>query len=813
MCRFGKLRVRLTRALLGVERTEVALTSSLGRCHHSTELIRQASCWCVAINPGQMQPALTQETFNFAVDSALLSELGEKLVSTVHVALTELVKNAYDADASHVSVKVTPENDNGPRIVVADDGSGMSLQQVRDYWMKIGTTNKIDSPTSAQYGRRKTGSKGVGRFACRRLGLHLALQTTAMLPANEQTERKRFQTTNIRFNWSEFKAGTDVETIDCTGETSTSATGITGTRLEIWGAPQDEWKRGGIDYMQRQLAILASNTGARRKGFEIDPGFQIRLEIPGSEGEVIDLRDKLIDATWGTIVAHVDAKGRAHCQLNAKNLGNRKFTSSPKFKSVAGARLKIGILPAQKDEGRKPQILSNYANRGIVDEWGGVQVRFNGFRMFPYGDKGDDWLRIDADRSRRSGRPSDDELFKFASATRHVEPTRVLLNMLSMRNHLGFVEVTSDIQGLEPKIDRQGFVDNEVFESLRAFARFAVEWASIYRDLFIRLREETEAEEARAAVEPVLKQQISKELLVPRAASFLRSEVRRLVTRLPPTKQRETEQALVKTIKAIETRTAANQLQLEHLRLIASASTLTLLFAHEIRTVIGSLGAMAARLEQISRKLDGDLKGETKDMAAQLRDVRLRFDTLVDTTGIVGAFNKEPKLEKLHLKVAIERSTSCFNVLTRGYHISIDISDVAGNVTVGPMVEGELYTVLLNIFSNSIKSVIAGGERERLIRVEASKAEEGVRIRVLDNGVGLAEEHFEEVFTPFIADPGGDLYDRLEHEANPEDATIFGTGSGLGLAIVRDIVTARKGAVKFVKPPLGWKACVELSLP
>lgn len=756
---------------------------------------------------------MNQETFSFAVDSALLSELGEKLVSTVHVALTELIKNSYDADATKVSVKITPKGDKGPRIIIEDDGTGMNLQQVRDYWMKIGTTNKVDIPVSPRYGRRKTGSKGVGRFACRRLGLHLSLQTTSELTADQKASRRRYQSTIIRFNWDDFKPGTDVEDIQCTGETTTSDTGPTGTRLEIWGAPLDEWKRAGIDYMQRQLAILASNTGARRRGFETDPGFAIRLEIPGFDGEVVDLRDKVIDATWGTLSAHVDAQGRAHCQLNAKNLGTRKFTSSPKFKNVAGAHLKIGILPAQKDEGRKPQILSNYVKQGIVEEWGGVQVRFNGFRMYPYGDKGDDWLRIDADRARRSGKPSDDELFQFASTTRHIDPARVLLTMLSMRNHLGFVEVTSTILGLEPRIDRQGFVDNEVFDSLRAFARFAIEWASIYRDLFIRLREEKVAEEARAAIEPVLRQNVPKELVVPRATSYLRSEVRRLVSRLPQSKQRETEQALVRTIKAIETRSAANQLQLEHLRLIASASTLTLLFAHEIRTVIGTLGAMSTRLDQLSKKLDDNLKTETKNMAAQLRDIRHRFDTLVDTTGIVGAFNREPKIERLHLKIAVERAAHCFSALTSGYHINIDFSEVPGNLTVGPMVEGELYTILLNLLSNSIKSVIAGGERERLIRVEASKTDGLNRIRVLDNGIGLTEEHYEDVFTAFIADPTGEMYNRLEHEANPEDAAIFGTGSGLGLAIVRDIVTARKGTVQFVQPPPEWKTCAELSLP
>jgi signal transduction histidine kinase len=756
---------------------------------------------------------LSQEKFTFAVDSALLGELGEKLVSTVHVALTELVKNAYDADATAVTVRIEPQSTGGPRIAIQDDGIGMRLREVRDYWMKIGTTNKVDEPRSPRYGRLKTGSKGVGRFACRRLGLNLTLRTVAKLPNPEVKSGKRYQATRVEFNWADFKPGTDVEDIECIGETSASEIESVGTRLEIWGAREDEWKRSGIDYMKRQLAILATNTGARRKGFDIDPGFSIRLELPDSSEPVVDLRDELLDATWGTLSAHVDAKGRAHCQLNAKNLGTRRFTSSPKFKNVAGAQLKIGIMPVLKDESRKPQILSNYAKQGIVEEWGGVQIRFNGFRMFPYGDSGDDWLRIDADRGRRHGRPSDEELFQFATATRHVDPTRALLNLLSMRNHLGFVDVTSEIAGLEPKIDRQGFVDNEVFESLRAFARFAIEWATIYRELFIRLREEKQAEEARVAVEPVLKRQVPKEQVVPRAASYLRSEVRRLVARLPAGKQRETEQALVKTIKAIETRSAANQLQLEHLRLIASASTLTLLFAHEIRTVIGSLGAMSARLDQVAKRLDGKLKAETHEMATQLRDIRMRFDTLVDTTGIVGAFNREPKLERLHLKVAIERAARCFSALARGYHIQFDFAEVGGNVIVGPMVEGELYTVLLNLLSNSIKSVIASGGRERLIRVEASRMKDQVRIRVLDNGVGLSEDHFEDVFTPFISDPAGELYDRLEHAANPEDATIFGTGSGLGLSIVRDIVTARKGSVRFVQPPLGWKACVELTIP
>src|SRR5688572_997010 len=81
--------------------------------------------------------------------------------------------------------------------------------------------------------------------------------------------------------------------------------------------------------------------------------------------------------------------------------------------------------------------------------------------------------------------------------------------------------------------------------------------------------------------------------IFPKAASFLRAEIKRIVKRLPPTQQKETQDALMRTVHAIESVGVESQRQLEHLRLIASASTLTLLFAHEVRTVIGTLGAVS----------------------------------------------------------------------------------------------------------------------------------------------------------------------------------------------------------------------------
>ncbi len=180
-------------------------------------------------------------------------------------------------------------------------------------------------------------------------------------------------------------------------------------------------------------------------------------------------------------------------------------------------------------------------------------------------------------------------------------------------------------------------------------------------------------------------------------------------------------------------------------------------------------------------------------------------------TGLLGAFDRDAKVEKLHLQDAVARAVKCFELIQGSYDISIDYSSIPRDMMVGPMVEGELYAILLNILSNAIKSVIAAGGDPK-ISIAAKRIGNSVQIDFLDNGLGLGEEQFEEVFRPFISDPEGHLYEKLEEKANPEDRHLFGTGSGLGLSIVRDIARARKGNVEFLVPPDNWRAHVRVTL-
>src|ERR1700742_4071982 len=101
----------------------------------------------------------------FTIDAQLLRELGERLVGKPYVALGELVKNAYDADATRCIIKFGKDS-----IEIADDGNGMSHDEFVGKWMRIGSTHKRTEKESPNLHRRLTGSKGIGRLSAQFLG-------------------------------------------------------------------------------------------------------------------------------------------------------------------------------------------------------------------------------------------------------------------------------------------------------------------------------------------------------------------------------------------------------------------------------------------------------------------------------------------------------------------------------------------------------------------------------------------------------------------------------------------------------------------
>ncbi len=124
---------------------------------------------------------MSQETINFSVDAQLLRELGERLIGKPSIALAEMVKNAYDADATFAEIVFEPEKSIGKEqkgeITVRDDGHGMTFEEFRDFWMRVGTTHKIEKEYSRYFHRRMTGSKGIGRLSAQFLARQFEMKT------------------------------------------------------------------------------------------------------------------------------------------------------------------------------------------------------------------------------------------------------------------------------------------------------------------------------------------------------------------------------------------------------------------------------------------------------------------------------------------------------------------------------------------------------------------------------------------------------------------------------------------------------------
>ena len=134
-----------------------------------------------------------QKNLRFKTNSRHIGQLGRELVTDFVTALVELVKNAYDADAGRVMIKIEDANTPNSRIVIADTGCGMTQSEFENRWMVIGTSNKVSNPYTPN-GRRKAGKKGIGRFSVERLAERVSIYS--------YTEEESYK---VSINWNKFE--------------------------------------------------------------------------------------------------------------------------------------------------------------------------------------------------------------------------------------------------------------------------------------------------------------------------------------------------------------------------------------------------------------------------------------------------------------------------------------------------------------------------------------------------------------------------------------------------------------------------------
>jgi len=123
----------------------------------------------------------------------LINVLGDQLITDKIVAVMEVIKNSYDADADNVFVRFFNLENQGkknikpsqqPYIEIEDDGDGMTKDTILNVWLKPATPDKLErKKNETRYttkGRIMQGEKGIGRFAIHKLGEDIELYTKAI---------------------------------------------------------------------------------------------------------------------------------------------------------------------------------------------------------------------------------------------------------------------------------------------------------------------------------------------------------------------------------------------------------------------------------------------------------------------------------------------------------------------------------------------------------------------------------------------------------------------------------------------------------
>lgn len=777
----------------------------------------------------------SEETVTFTIDSRLLEELGENLVTRNHVAVGELIKNSYDADATEAILEfedATAEDTSGSEIRIIDDGMGMTMEEVRDDFMRIATTNKLRNPVSDKYGRQKAGNKGIGRFACRRLANVLEIETTA------QRSDGTFERTNLEIDWRDYEKDQEIEEVEFQAEVEPLGKGeniSTGTNLHLRDL-QDTWTQRDFNTLRRNVVNLAVVQAQNRpEGEEPDPGFDITFRAPEFDFGEGTLSEQVYEASWGCLEGEINGDGKVSLNLEAKLIGDRTYSFDHDSTGLEGTTFKIAYIPLDtKEHYRDPQTLSITRAREISDDQSGVRVYKGGFRVFSYGGPNDDWLNIDQEKSTHSNRsPSDTFESLRGNMDFHRDFDNILLSGPTNRNLVGRVMISPGAD-LTMASNREDFRQDDLVDDLREIVRLSLEWLTLQWSHYKAVKKQKELEEE---TEKFLEEtddsddesestgldhwtesdgddseddEESEQEPVDSAIDLLEGVADTATNTVPEEERQVSDEAVETATRVVRDTLDQKEREIDFFRSAFSVNQVVFSFSHELRSMVGSLGTSAAHIESALDEVPESQRDEFEEVVENLRDMEDRFESQMKLFGLFMETGDQKSAEEQKVKEVVDAVIEATEYIADYYNVEFS-TDIPELLFTPPMFESELYSVMINTVTNSIKAVGTSRKEENRIHIRGRKTEDGVRLQVYDNGVGIPDAAREEVFQPLVSDPVNNVYDDLSQQMPEELSDQLGRGTGLGLSIVRNIAEKHGGDARFIDTE-NWSTCIEVTL-
>ena len=659
-----------------------------------------------------------REKLNFSTNAKLGKLVGRELINNI-IAVFELIKNSYDAFASNVSIEFvdfdttgkdvdidnrylrnTVISNSSSKIVISDDGQGMSFDEIKTNWMEIGTTGK-ENITKRHITRGlqtihrvMNGEKGIGRFGCDKLGSKLKMISTGAMGR---------ETSFLFIDWNLFddhsKKLQDIE-VDCVVEEDQTSR-QTGLTLEISGL-RDRWTNADLSNLKKQLKKMLSPFSQEQNDFNIF------LKFNNYQEKIVN--DSFEYATTG-ISANLSFDGDFDYTIFDENYEQHK---NLQMKKPSFGPIEIKILYLDVAAKRA------FARRNGIStrEYGNIKLFRDNFRILPYGEMENDWLGIDNKHSQ------------------------AVFRSLGTRDIMGYVQITKEGNPLlKDATNRQGLNEDTLeFEEFKKFIWTTLELLQEY--VFNRIK--TDAEKQGKVIETTVND-IKKDL------SSFKKELPKIYDEIPlPSEQKDlviektlqSFDAIEKNIKQVEKANKQLSKRLIVMEKIVGTETMLYDLLHAIKNKLDAFNAMVDLLEMEAKKN------------------RTNFDTVASKSivneisrMVVAALKRTAPTRRKKENVILAHLLNSFvEEKTLVYpDISISLENII-YYRITCNVDG-LRMVLDNLMNNSLKAIKNKSTKKIILSMEV--ADGMLKVFFEDNGEGISDSDIPFIFNVTFSRTGG----------------------------------------------------------
>ena len=730
---------------------------------------------------------------HFDVDAYTARLIGRENVSRLEGAVSELVKNTYDADASCC---VLYYEQSTQTLYLADNGCGMTSDIIKKHWMTIGHSSKKRKYISGK-GRIQTGAKGIGRFALDRIGDRCTMYTKS------STEVLKWSV-----DWTNFRDGTpltsveaDLDVVDYSvSEFVLDAINVdfqkiiqdkfkeTCTIFKI-SPVRDNWNEKQIKKMRSNLATLIpqeisaifniyffeESTIAEDAKLIPDESdglsdYKVTFDVTGDKVSVVISRNEFdFKSKREVIISNAGFTPEDREYFCGKeithDLSFRSFMSSRKVTVENTIGDFSGIFLFSKRLQQENEKEKYYYRSGNLDElpWQGVRIYRDNFRVRPYGDPESsayDWLLLSNRKAKSPAAPS------HQHGKWRVSADQICGTVLISRTNIT----------LPDQANREGFVETPEFSILKNFLLrviqlFESDRQYVFRKLSTYYEEthptqqyETEIAQKAAYAESQKKQEGS----VPKSET-------------PPPVQTTVDASKAQAVidqKDAQIQSLEDENQL--LRALATIGIITNTYVHEIRGSTNTLGlkvVMAKEDLEYDRDIEGAL-GYINEAIACHQSFGSWFKVTIESVKKDRRTMKGVNLHELLEDLKASWANTCPDT-----EIAIECAPI-----VFRCFPYEIESIINNLVTNSTSAFKSVNQAECKIQIKVEERDNFIDIYYQDNGPGLSDKYKKN---PDL------IMDAMETDKTDADGEVIGTG--MGMWIIGKTVKDYKGTVDLSK--------------